>query len=187
MNYTLPETVEIGGAVFPIMWDYRPILDIISALQDPDLDDQGRLYAALYIFYPRLEDIYPEDMEEAAKKMFWFINGGSEENKQSGPKLMDWEQDFPLIIAPINRVMGRDVRQGRMETAPLHWWTLLSAYYEIGDCTFAQVVRIRDMQARGKKLDKQDQEWLRRNRELVTFKNKYTQKDQDRLKDFLGI
>ena len=30
------------------------------------------------------------------------------------------------------------------------------SYYEIGDCTFAQIVRIRDLRARGKPLDKTD-------------------------------
>lgn len=182
MNYSLPKKVEIGGAVFPIRWDYRPVLDIMCALQDPDLDDRGRLYSALVIFYPELDEMPVEAMEEAVQKMFWFINGGQKDSGKPAPKLMDWEQDFPLIVAPVNRVMGRDVRGKR----PLHWFTFLSAYNEIGDCTFAQVVRIRDMRARGKKLDKQDQEWLRRNRDLVDFKSRYSDADDKQLREFLG-
>lgn len=182
MNYTLPKTVEIGGAVFPILWDYRPVLDIMCALQDPDLDDQGRIFTALYIFYPTLEDIPKEHTREAVEKMYWFINGGKKDSGKPAPKLMDWEQDFPLIVAPVNRVIGRDVRGDE----PLHWFTFLGAYYEIGDCTYAQVVRIRDMRARGKKMDKQDQEWLRRNRDLVDFKNRYSDKDDQKIREFLG-
>jgi hypothetical protein len=90
---------------------------------------------------------------------------------------MDWEQDFQWIVAPVNRVLGRDVR----EDAPLHWWSFLSAYYEIGDCTFAQIVRIRDMQARGKPMDKADKEWARRNADLIHLKNKYSEADDELL------
>ena len=54
---------------------------------------------------------------------------------------------------------------------------LLATYNEIGDCTFAQVVRIRDHRARGKPLDKTDQEFYRRNRHLVDLKAKYTAQD----------
>ena len=56
----------------------------------------------------------------------------------------------------------------------MHWWTFLAAYREIGDCTFAIVVRIRDHKARGKALDKTDQEFYRRNRQMVDLKTKYT-------------
>ena len=90
---------------------------------------------------------------------------------------MDWEQDFPLIIGPVNRVLGKEIRSVEY----LHWWTFLSAYMEVGDCTFAQVVAIRDKKARGKKLDKAENEWLKRNRELVDFKRKYTSSDDETL------
>lgn len=80
--------------------------------------------------------------------MFWFINGGEYEDQmeKKPPRLMDWEQDFQYIIAPVNHVIGREIRAD----AYLHWWTFLSAYMEIGECTFAQIVRIRDAKSRGK-------------------------------------
>lgn len=187
MNHTLPETIEVGGVELPIMWDYRPILDVLTALDDPELSDQDKVFCALYIFYPGFENIRPEDIKEAAEKMFWFINGGENDTGKRGPKLMDWEQDFRYIVAPINRVYGSDIRKGTTESNPIHWWSILSAYYEIGDCTFAQIVRIRDLKARGKLKEKSDREWYNRNRDLVDFKNKYTQKDKEALKEFLGI
>lgn len=183
MIYELPETIEVGGVGQPIMWDYRPILDILCALNDPDLSDSDRIFCALYIFYPGLENIRPENLKEAAEKMFWFINGGEEDAGKRGPRLMDWEQDFKYIAAPVSRVIGHDVRK----PDPFHWWSFLSAYMEIGDCTFAQIVRIRNMKARGKPMDKYDREWCNQNRDIVEFKSKYSQKDQDALKDFLGL
>ena len=64
----------------------------------------------------------------------------------------------------------------------MNLWTLIAAYYEIGDCTFAQIVRIRDKKARGKPLDKTEQDWYRKNRNLVDLKTKYTQEDEETLR-----
>lgn len=179
MTYTLPESVGLGGKEHPIRWDYRPILDICAALSDPELSEVERPYTALDIFYPALEDIPQEHLQEALERCMWFINCGEERmNGDRSPRLMDWEQDISLIFAPVNRVLGREVRSAE----PLHWWSFIGAYQEIGDCTFAQVIRIRDHLARGKKLDKSDMEWYRRNRELVDFKKKYTSADDEALK-----
>ena len=179
MTYTLPKTVEVGGAEYDIRWDYRPVLDICTALSDPELSDQERAYIALHIFYPDLDAIPREHYEEALERCLWFINcGETQPNPVKSPRLVDWEQDFQLIAAPVNRVLGMDIRGPE----PLHFWTFMGGYQEIGDCTFAQVVRIRDRKARGKTMDKQDREWCRRNRHLVDFKSKYTSQDMDLMK-----
>lgn len=173
MIYDLPTSLEIGGQEYAIRSDYRAILDICVVLNDPELPEWRRIYDAMYIFYPDYEDIPAEDQDEAVKKCFWFINGGKDEDAtaRKSPQLVSWEQDFPLIVGPVNRVIGKEVRAVEY----LHWWTFLSAYMEIGgDCTFAQVVGIRDKKARGKPLDKSEKEWLRRNRDLVDIKKKYT-------------
>ena len=91
------------------------------------------------------------------------------------PKLVDWEQDYRLIVAPINRVTGQEVRALEY----MHWWTFLLAYMEIGDCTFAQVVSIRSKRAKGKKLDKSEQEFYKQNKQMVDFKRQYTAQDED--------
>lgn len=181
MIYDLPTEVEIDGVPYAIRSDYRAILDICIALADPELDGGDRAEAALTIFYPEFEQIPPEHYQEAIKKCFWFINGGEDEEPEQNkiPRLVDWEQDFALIAAPVNRVLGKEIRALEY----LHWWSFLSAYQEIGgDCTFAQVVNIRDKLARNKKLDKADREWYRKNRKLVDFKRKYTQAEEDLLK-----
>lgn len=181
--YNLPTSIEISGALYEIRSDYRAILDICMALSDHELDDRDRAYVALDIFYPELENIQLEHYQEAVDKCLWFINGGQEDNGPKSPRLMDWKQDFQYIVAPVNRVIGQEIRA----MSYLHWWSLLSAYMEIGgDCTFAQIVSIRDKQARGKKLEKHEQEWLRRNRHLVDFKRKYTQEDDEIFNAWFG-
>lgn len=173
IDYDLPTSVNIGGREYPIRTDYRPILDIITALNDPELTDVDRTVVALGIFF---SDEIPEDSEAAVRACMRFISGGAEPDGKPAPKLVDWEKDFRWIASPINRMLGCDIRSMKM-----HWWTFLSYYYEIGDCTFAQIVKIRNAKVRGKKLDKSDQEWLRQNADLVYINQKTTQEEDDLL------
>lgn len=190
MYYDLPKTVDIREEKYDIRYDFRPILDIISAMNDPDLDEQEKAYVMLYIFYPEFDTMPSEHYDEAIKKCINFINCGKEEKSSKSPRVMDWEQDFDIIVSPINRVLGYEIRATKYNyennTGGVHWFTFCSAYQEIGDCTFAQVVRIRDHLARGKALDKSDREWYRKNRHLVDFKRKYTSADDALMKKWGG-
>ena len=181
-NGLLPTSLEVCGAVYEIRSDYRAVLDICAALSDQELSDQERAFAALDILFPSFEEMPPEHIQTAVDKCYWFINGGEKPAAENAPKLIDWEQDFRLIVAPVNRVMGQEIRAAEY----LHWWTFLAAYYEIGDCLFAQVVRIREKQARGASLDQSERKFYKKNREIVDLKNKYTAQDDDILNLWLG-
>ena len=174
MNYGLPTSLEVCGTEYRIRSDYRAVLDVCAALTDIEMNERERLIAVLVIFYPDIETMPSEHYQDAVKQCLWFINCGAEETKKPAPKLMDWEQDFPYIVAPINRVMGQEIRSVEY----LHWWTFISFYYEIGDCLFAQIVRIRDLLRKGKKLDKQDREWYNQNRDLVDLKVTYSEAEE---------
>lgn len=182
INYSLPTSVEIAGTSYEIESDYRAVLDIFTALSDPELDEQGKAQVLLEIFYKDYSAIQPEHVQEAIDKCMWFINCGQEDAGKKAPKLVDWEQDFQFIAPAVNRVMGKEIR----ELEYLHWWSLIGAYMEIGgDCAFAQIVSIRDKLARHKKLEKHETEWLNRNRHLVDFKRKYTQADNEILNQWI--
>lgn len=190
MNYDLPVSLDINGTTYEIRSDYRAVLDICTALSDAELDTTDKALVALDIFYPAFADMPQSDYEEALKSCFEFINGGEPDDGQPASKVMDWNQDFPYIVAPINRVMGCDIRSipydRKNNKGGLHWWTVLAAYREIGDCLFAQIVAIRDKQRRGKRLEKHEREWYNRNRKLVDFKTKYTADEEDFLKSLVG-
>lgn len=189
MRYGLPKSVEFDGKEFAIRYDYRVILDIFEALNDPELEDQERAFAVLQMFYIDFEEI--TDYESAINELFRFINVGKEETGQKkAPKLVDWEQDYQYIVAPINRVLGYEIRSVDYDmatnTGGVHWWTFLSAYTEIGDCLFAQIVRIRNKKARGKKLEKAEQEFYRKNRDLIDIKTHYAEAENDLVKMWTG-
>lgn len=178
-NLSLPTTLTVGGEEKPIRTDYRVALDIFLALTDPELDEYNRALEALDILY--IDEIEPRDWREALDKCMWYLRGGEEEREQKSPQLISWEQDFQLIASPVSSVIGRDIRG----IENLHWWTFLAAYMAIGDCYFAQVVHIRDMLARGRKMDKTDREFYRRNRDVIDIKKPMTSAEKEILKEWM--
>lgn len=176
MIYTLPETVKLGDKEYPINSDFRCILDVLEILADNDLTDRERAKYALGFFYKDLQSIPGELAQEAVNQLYLFINGGqSRKEDQKQKKVMDWQQDYPLIIGAVNRVIGHEIRND----AHLHWWTFLAAYMEIGDCLFSQVIKVRQQIAEGRffsKASKAEKDWYKKNRDIVDLHNasKYT-------------
>lgn len=179
--YELPTALEVNNTMREIRSDYRAVLDVITALNDPDLTQQEKALVSIEIIFT--DEIEPSDYKEALEKIMWFIGGGETETEQTNkPILVDWEKDFKLIIAPINKIIGCECRSIKY----LHWWTFLSAYCEIGDCAFATVVNIRNKKAKGKKLDKWEQEYYRENRNVIDIKPKFSEDEKAAL-DFFNI
>lgn len=188
MLYDLPTTVSFGAETHEIRTDFRVILDIIAMLSDNELGNDDKADALLEMFYVDPEEVY--NRKAAIKAAFSFIDyTGEPKKKKKSPKLTDWEQDFPYIISPVNRVLGYDARGVKYDletnSGGLHWWTFLSAFMEIGgDCLYSQIVSIRQKQARGKQLDKAEREFARRNADLIKIKTNYTNAEEDLLKEW---
>ena len=182
MIYNLPTSAEFNHRQYPIRTDFRVMLEIIEALNDPDLNGRARAEAAITMFYPDCDAL--PDYPAAVRFFLWFLSGGHPEPGNRSPRLVDWERDFRFLIAPVNRVLGFDARGVPYDpvenTGGLHWWTFLAAYMEIGrDCTMSAVLTIRDKRARGAKLEKAEREWYRRHRELVDLPAQYTPQDEE--------
>lgn len=178
MIYDLPESLKIGGKSYGIRTDFRAVLDAISALTDEELQERERVLSMLMILYKDAESIPPEQINEAISQAMWFISCGEDDTGEDKPKVFDWDQDYSLIIAPINRVLGYECRAKKN----LHWWTFISAYMEIGECSFSSVVSIRKKLQKNKKLESWEKEFYRENRALVDLKNNLTAEEQEFIK-----
>ena len=113
------------------------------------------------------------------------ICGSEEDQDQKSPKLVDWEHDFKHIVAPINRVVGEEVRS----ISYMHWWTFLGLFMEIKDTSYSTVLNLRGKKARGKKLEKEEREFWQHNRKICELKPRYTQEEiaeKERLKQIIG-
>ncbi len=179
--WELPTSLLIGGVGFAIRSDYRAILDILRILADPEYEEDEKALILLRILYPDWERIPPERLQEAIDRGREFIDAGFRDDGAPHPRVMDWEKDGAVIIPAINRVTGREIRA----LDYMHWWTFLGAYTEIGESLFASILAVRQKKARGKPLEKQEQEFYRANKRLIDLEPNYTEDEraeQERLK-----
>ena len=161
--WSLPKSARFGGIEYPFATDYRDILEIIEYLTNTDRPEFVRWQIALGLFYE--SEIPDEYQKEAMQYLADFISYGSKD-QQSGPKLLDWEQDANLIVGDINKVAGMEIRS----LPYLHWWTFLSYFYGIGEGQLSTVVSIRSKKAKGKKLEKWEQEYYKANKHAVDLR-----------------
>ena len=183
--WKLPKEISIHDEPYRIRTDYRAILDILKAAADPELTDQEKNIVMLEILYMNPEEIPPEYLEEALIKGKEFIDCGVREEGKEKVRLMDWEQDSPIIASAINKTVGKDVRSLKY----MHWWTFMGAYMEIGDGLFHQVIMIRQKKAKKKKLEKWELEFYRKNRSLVDLDQKKQERsaeEKEALKTLFG-
>jgi hypothetical protein len=166
----LPKTATIGGVEYAINTDFRDILEIISYLNDNGKPLYLRWQIALGLFFD--EEIPIACQTEAMEYLSEFISYG-ETDTRPGPKLMDWDQDAKIIIGDVNKVAGREVR----ETQYLHWWTFLSYFYGIGEGQLSTIVSIREKKSSGKKLEKWEEEFYKKNRSKIDFRRPQTEED----------
>lgn len=73
-----PPPLRSMASVYEIRSDYRSILDICMALEDPELGSQEKSFVLLDIFYSDFADMPEEHYQEAVQKCIWFINCGDE-------------------------------------------------------------------------------------------------------------
>lgn len=179
-KWSFPTSLMVNGREYPIRTDYRTVIDLMIALSDPELtgatrQETGYIQARLMmeIMVPDYENILEEDVEGILIGISEFIDMGIEGNKEK-IKVMDWEQDAGLIISAVNNVTKKEIRAERY----MHWWTFLSAYLEIGECSFSHILNLRVKRAKGKKLEKWEHEYIEENKNVVLLRDKLTEEEQ---------
>ncbi len=181
----LPKKLNINGVDRAIRTDYRVALLIFQAYADPELieDEKMGLFektqAMLECLYEDFESIPEEDILQAIEKAIWFLDGGGaslDEKQQTAKKVMDWEQDEPIIFSAVNKVAGFETRA----VDYMHWWTFLGYFNEVGEGLFTSVVNIRQKKNRGKTLDRHEQEFYKENKSWIDLKNKLSPEEQSR-------
>lgn len=182
--WKLPTSLHVGGTNYKIRTDYRVILDILAAMNDPDILEPGmtedekqaeKVLTMLQILYIDFDRMPPSDWKEASEKACEFIDCGIRDDGTPKPRLMDWEQDAPIIVPAVNKVCNFDVRSIKY----MHWWTFFGYYMEIGECMLSTVVSIRDKKRRGKKLEKWEQEFYRNNKHIVDLRTKKAERSEE--------
>lgn len=189
--WDLPTSLEVGGKEYKIRTDYRVILDILSAMNDPEIFEPGmteeekkteQILTMLQILYIDFDSMPEKYWKEAAEKAVEFIDCGIKGDDTPKPRTMDWQQDAPIIAPEISKVAGRDIRIG--ET---HWWEFFGYYLGIGEGVFNTIVGIREKKRKGKKLEKWEQEFYTNNKSLVDLKAKVSTRSDEELEELRNL
>lgn len=176
----LPTALEAGGRNIPINSDFRVVLRIFEALSDEELSNIEKAYVTVKLLYA--DEITRQNFEEAVKKAYWFCDGGDmPKTEPEKIKTLDWKHDEMIIFPAVNKCAGFEVR-----SCPyMHWWTFLGIFGEIGEGLFSTVMNIRQKNAKGKKLEKWEREFLTRNKDLVILRSAEEQAAIDETEEFL--
>ncbi len=182
MIFDLPKSLTVNGKEYGIRTDYRDVLNVLVAFDDPNLEDTDKIYVCMTVIYEDFESIPEEDLKEAYKQAIWFIDNGKIEDKHH-PKTMDWEQDANLIFPAINRVAGFEVRAAEY----IHWWTFLGYFMEIGESAFTTIMGLRQKKAKGKSLDKWEREFWNDNVDICKLKAKLSEEEEEEKRRLLSV
>ncbi len=180
----LPETLTVGGREYPIRTDYRDVLQVLEAFSDEELEHIEKWIVAVYLLFEdfscaddvleAVEDGF--DLGEAVGQISWYLSVGKPEEKDRDAPLYDWKQDEQMIFAAVNKVAGREVR----EADYMHWWTISGYVNSVDkDDFWTFVISIRDKLNKKKKLEKNEREFLNKNRELVILEKRKTREEQE--------
>lgn len=191
--WDLPTSIEVHGIEYNIRSDFRAIIDILTAMNDPDLfepgtgeNEQNLIKAMVMLDILFCEEIPVEDLQEACDKASEFIDMGMPEDKNP-VRVMDWEQDAKLIMPAVNKVAGTEIRS----LPYVHWWTFMGYYMEIGECLFSSVLNIRQKKSKCKKLEKWETEFYKENKAIIDLKSKEvqhnTKEQMDEVRALLGL
>ena len=186
--YELPTSLNISGVDFSIRTDFRVIIDILIAMNDPELDDQAKAVVMLQILFEDWQNIPTEHLTEACQKACEFIDCGQTNDNPNKPKprLMDWEQDGDMIVPAVNKVAGTEVRA----VSYMHWWTFFGYFMEVGESLFSTVLGIRSKKAHGERLDKWEKKFYHDNKNIIDIKTRLSDEEQaykDKLNEMLNL
>ena len=162
----LPKYLEVGGKEWEIRTDYRNILCIFEALEDSELTDSEKLYITLLRIYVDFEKMPRELYQEAYEQASKFMECHERDSDKNSPRLINWQKDEHMIFPAINAVAGCEVRSIEY----MHWWTFLGYFESVdNESLWSFVISIRQKRAKGKKLEKYEQEFFSKNQDLCSI------------------
>lgn len=87
--YDLPTSLIVGDVEYQIRSDFRAVIDILIAMNDPELDQNGKAEVMLKILYPSWRNIPIEHRQEALQKAAEFIDCGQKDDGKKHPRMID--------------------------------------------------------------------------------------------------
>lgn len=83
----LPKTLTVNGVEYSIRTNFKDILKIIAAFNDPELEDKEKIYICLLIIYRDFDSLPQKDYEEAFKAALDFMDCGMKNDGHKSPRI----------------------------------------------------------------------------------------------------
>ena len=149
-----PDAIEIDGEAYDVNVDFRVGLQVMADFENPEFDQDERLYLMLKRIYKDL----PESREQAfyqtaVQKAIKFLNVGDDTPPatEGKPRLYSFTQDAKLINSAFSQTHGID-----LQTSEMHWWKFLALFMDLGaDTAFSGLVNLRKRYHDGKLTDEE--------------------------------
>lgn len=158
--WSLPRFLTLEGERYDIRWGWQDVMAVLAEL-NADRPEWVCWFRAVARFF--VQPVPDALLSAAASALADFITAGR--RQKQGLKLLDWELDAMEIVADINRVAGREVRDENV-----HWWTFLGWFHAIGEGRLSELVTLRSKLARGEKLTAAEEAFYRENRDRIRLR-----------------
>lgn len=177
----LPTAIRIAGNDYPVNWDWRSCMRIITMFESSELTDAEKLELSAELLYKKT----PPQSGEVYEKAIIFLDGGEcreDEGAGAAPaRLYSFGQDAGLIYAAFRQSHGIDL--GREE---LHWWEFCSLFLSLSEETlFCRVVSLRDRQRKGL-LTPQERKQAAAMGNLIKLREEYSNEEKLAVESFLA-
>lgn len=142
----VPETVEVGGAEYPINTDFRASILFELMMQDKQVPKEELWKGALDLYFAA--EIPEEHQVEAVRKGMWFYCCGREQMTAAGGKggqekrIYSFEHDDDYIYSAFLEQYGIDLQ----DIEDLHWWKFRALFRSLQeDCKISKIMSYRAM------------------------------------------
>ena len=174
---TYPEYAEVGGVRYKINTDYRVALRCFEVIEDPDICDEERALAVIFLLFGEVPTDRLEDFLRIAGN--YLRCGETEEKQASTEKDMDFQADEKYIIASFMSDYQIDLPRVNM-----HFWQyiqLIQGFTERSVMSRVREIRNYDME---ELKDPKSRAKMAKAKEAVALPEKYSRAEKEAIEEF---
>lgn len=174
---TYPKYAEVAGVRYAINTDYRVALRCFDVIDDPDICDEERALAIIFLLFG---DVPTDNLGEFLRIAGDYLRCGEKAEKQvSGTRDMDFKADEKYIAASFMSDYQIDI-----SSVDMHFWQYINLIQGLTEHSILSRVRdlrnydleeIKDPKAKAKMV---------KAKEAVALPEKFTKAEQDAIDEF---
>lgn len=164
----LPDSVEIGGQLAPIVTGFRTGILFEQMILDKSLDDTEKIETMLELYLPGQSIETGEELMEAMERINWFYRCGTDLDETTGEsgteeedQPFNYDIDADYIYAAFRQAYGIDLAENE-----LHWWQFRALLKSLPETTqFMKIIGFRTIKI-SNKLSKEQKQYYEKMKRL---------------------